>query len=270
MTAAEMRKRKKELGLTNEGLAEQTGISVSTIAKVVSGVTKRPRNDTLQAIARVLYPADHVEDVPTLRDVSFIYENNRTTTARDQEKGYYTIEDCRALSVDRRVELIDGKLYDLHGRSGPHQIIVMQCWKQLEQYIDAHDRKSRAMAAPFDVLLDRDSYTVVQPDVMVFCSHPEYALETMAPGAPDFVIEVLSPTTRMKDCYLKTFKYCEAGVKEYWIVDPEKKTVTTYYFEDGDTASARFTFAGEVPVRMTNGMCNIDFEEIDRKLGLEN
>ncbi len=298
MTPEQLRRKKREAGLTNAELAERTGIPISTIAKVLSGVTKNPRKDTLKAIGEVLGiemdPDDFETDtygtntpygyhqnwsqVNVLRDKGYVYGSSarklhKHTSQNNQviEK-YHTLSDYLALPDDRRVELIDGKFYDLAAPTGLHQIIALECWKQIDRCIDEHGMPCRVMAAPFDVLLDSDQYTVVQPDVMIFCKHPEYVLEARAPKAPDFVIEVLSPSTRMKDIFLKTFKYQNAGVQEYWLVDPDKKTVTTHVFgqnendRESDTLTSVYTFAHQVPVHLSEGKCTIDFSAIEKKL----
>ena len=84
-------------------------------------------------------------------------------------------------------------------------------------------------------------------------------------GAPDFVAEILSPSTRKKDLFLKLHKYQRAGVREYWIVDIEKERIITYFFEK-DEIPVIYGFKDRIPVRIYNGELEIDFAEIESYL----
>ena len=89
-------------------------------------------------------------------------------------------------------------------------------------------------------------------------------------GAPDLVVEVLSPSTRRKDMTLKLSKYAEAGVQEYWIIDPKKENIIVYKFsheEESDMQVYFYTFASQVPVGIWNDECVVDFAEIKSYLG---
>ena len=104
----------------------------------------------------------------------------------------------------------------------------------------------------------------IEPDVVVLCDM-EKAIKRCIYGAPDFVLEVLSPTTRRKDMLIKLNKYWNAGCREYWIVDPELFTVTVYDF-DGEETAVHYTFDDIVPVRLFEGKCSIDFPAIRKRL----
>ena len=107
------------------------------------------------------------------------------------------------------------------------------------------------MIAPLDVQLDRDDRTMVQPDVLVVCDRSKVVRRCVY-GAPDFVVEILSPSTWEKDMYVKLGKYESAGVREYWIVDPKKKRVLVYDFEHTDFP-ALYTFTDQIPVGIFDG-----------------
>ena len=118
------------------------------------------------------------------------------------------------------------------------------------------------LPAPFDVRLDQDEYTMVQPDILVCCDE-SHLTEKRYEGAPALVVEVLSPSNRMKELFLKLYKYQNAGVREYWIVDPVKRTVTVHYFEAGDDYEPRkYLFEEKIPVGISGGKCRIDFSKI--------
>lgn len=175
----------------------------------------------------------------------------------------HTIEDYLALPDERRVELINGRYYDMASPTGIHQQIALLIWRELYQCIEDHGMPCSVQAAAFDVQLDL--YTVVQPDVMVFCEDPSQAFAVRATSPPDFVIEVLSRSTAFRDRHLKLFKYREAGVKEVWLVSPEQGTVEVYLFENGEEL-VTYTFDDKVPVYLSEGRCAIDFREIRRRI----
>ena len=116
--------------------------------------------------------------------------------------------------------------------------------------------------SPMDVQLDCDEKTILQPDVIVVCERDKIQ-KGVVYGAPDFVVEVISPSTRRRDKSLKLNKYTEAGVREYWIVDPKKKNIITYVDDgEGDYDIFIYTFEHEVPVAIFNNECKINFKEI--------
>ena len=79
---------------------------------------------------------------------------------------------------------------------------------------------------------------------------------------PDLAVEILSPSTRSKDMILKLYKYQNAGVREYWVVDPKTRTVTVHFFEEEDYDPKRYTFEDEIPVNISGGTCRIDFSRV--------
>lgn len=111
-----------------------------------------------------------------------------------------------------------------------------------------------------------DNKTMVQPDIVVICKPSGFTKER-AIGAPDFVIEILSQSTKNKDMRLKLKKYENAGVREYWIIGPDARTIIVYNFEQ-ENLTGMYTFNGEVPVGIWNGKCKIDFNSITRALAL--
>ena len=177
-----------------------------------------------------------------------------------KKQGEYTLEDYLALPDEERVELIDGVLYDMAAPRTWHQAIGGFIYKLLLDHVLANGGPCMPFMSPVDVQLDEDDRTVVQPDVLIVCSRERYR-DGRIFGAPDFLVEVLSPSTRRKDMQLKLFKYGNAGVREYWIVDSEKKRVIVYDFEH-EEAPAVYTFADKVPVLIWDGRCEIDFAQI--------
>lgn len=158
----------------------------------------------------------------------------------------YTIEDIYALPEGQRAELIDGKIYNMAPPRRIHQEIVSQFTKIIGQYIDAHGGLCRVYPAPFAVFLSTDGKNYVEPDISVICDRnklDEYGCN----GAPDWIIEVTSPSDPQRDYGIKLFKYRTAGVREYWIVNPQKETVMVYDFEQ-EQFSNQYDFNDNISV----------------------
>ena len=158
----------------------------------------------------------------------------------------YTIEDIYALPDGQRAELIDGQMYDMAPPNFIHQKLVSQFTKFIGNYIDSKKGKCEVIPAPFAVFLNNDDRNYVEPDVSVICDKNKLD-DRGCNGAPDWIIEITSPSNPQMDYGIKLFKYRTAGVREYWIVNPQKKTVTVFDFEH-DKNSNQYTFEEEVPV----------------------
>lgn len=250
MTIEEMKKRKKELGYTNETISRLSGVPLGTVQKIFAGVTEAPRYETLQALRKVLEKqADRVMEPVTYGAAGTV-----------KRPGEYTTEDYYALPPERRAELINGEIYDMASPSPLHQMIATEIWQSLKNYIRAQKGECIPVVAPLDVCLDCDDRTMIQPDVLVVCNRKKL-LNRCVFGAPDFVAEIISDSTRSRDMYLKLEKYASAGVSEYWIVDPVKRKVIVYDLSSGDFPSI-YGFDSCVPVRIFSGECMVDFGEI--------
>lgn len=149
-------------------------------------------------------------------------------TAKQLE--YYTIEDIYNLPEGQRAELIDGKLYMMASPGRIHQEFVHFLDRTIGNYIHDRDGDCRVYPSPFAVYLNANSDIYVEPDISVICDKDKLTDEGCK-GAPDWVIEIISPSSRSMDYVKKMLKYGTAGVREYWIVDPDKQRVTVYNFE---------------------------------------
>lgn len=179
-------------------------------------------------------------------------------------QGEYRLTNYLALPDDQRVEMIDGVFYDMSAPTSIHQIILQQLSYCFETFVEEHGGPCMVFPAPTDVQLDMDDRTIVQPDILIVCDPDKVHAERIY-GAPDLVAEILSDSTRRKDLTLKQWKYAHAGVREYWIVDPKKLTVTVYDFAHGCDLTA-YTFHDTVPVGIYEGACRIDFEKIWKRI----
>lgn len=162
------------------------------------------------------------------------------------KSSHYTIEDIYALPEGQRAELIDGQIYDMAPPNTMHQRIVMNLSRKIANHIEAHSGGCEVFSAPFAVFLNKDSKNYVEPDISVICDKDRLD-DRGCNGAPDWIIEVTSPSDPQRDYGIKLFKYRTAGVREYWIVNPQKHTVTVYDFEK-EERSNQYNFCDDVPV----------------------
>ena len=175
-------------------------------------------------------------------------------------KGDKTLEDYLALPEGVRVELIDGVFYDMAAPTSPHTYVASDIREVFKAYVKANKGQCVPFVAPTDVQLDCDDKTVVQPDVMIICDRSKITKPRIV-GAPDLVVEVLSPSNWSHDMVRKLKKYKKAGVREYWIVNLEEQYVLVYEFTKSDFPT-EYDFDDEVPVGIWDGKCKVNFREI--------
>ncbi len=157
----------------------------------------------------------------------------------------YTVEDIYALPDGERAELIDGKIYAMAPPNRRHQDITFLLSRKIADYIDAEKGMCKVYLAPFAVFLNADDKNYVEPDISIICDLNKLN-EKGCIGAPDWIIEVVSPGSRQMDYFKKLFKYRTAGVREYWVVDPGRGVVTVYDFEHD--SMEEYSFGMDVPV----------------------
>lgn len=171
----------------------------------------------------------------------------------------YTIDDIYNLPDGQRAELIDGQLYMMAPPSRSHQRIVIELCTIINNYIKANRGNCEVDIAPFAVFLNEDDRNYVEPDISVICDKNKLT-DRGCTGAPDWIIEVVSPGSQRMDYMVKLFKYRTAGVHEYWIVDPKDKTVSVYDFANDDMR--KYEFADKVKAGIYENL-EIDFSEIE-------
>ncbi len=170
----------------------------------------------------------------------------------------YTIDDIYALPDGQRAELIDGVIYNMSPPNRRHQRIILFLARKIADYIDSKKGECEVNIAPFTVFLNANDKTYVEPDVSIVCDKSKLN-DRGCMGAPDFIVEVVSPSSKRIDYHIKLFKYRTARVREYWIVDPLKNLITTYNFEGENTEI--YTFADKIKVGIYEDL-EIDFSEI--------
>lgn len=176
----------------------------------------------------------------------------------------YTEDDYYHLPENIRAELIEGKFYNMSAPSRVHQKILMELSGTIREYIRAENGSCEVYPAPFAVKLFDDDKTVVEPDISVICD-PDKFTDRGCTGAPDWIIEIISPSTSSHDYVRKLHLYAEAGVREYWIVNPMKQNVFVYFFEQNHLEVEAYTFQDEIKVNIYDDLV-IDFKEIDMNL----
>lgn len=291
MTIAELKQRKRELGYTNQMVASASGVPLGTIQKIFGNITKSPRYETLQLIEKALFPENHgghktkgvystaddpYEPMRVAEDnLAYQYESDPygvdafnydpAYSYRGKKQGEFTIDDIRALPEGVRVELIDGKIYDMAPPTTVHQIIASHIFFQILSYIEKNKGECVPLIAPVGVkLFAEDDKNFLEPDIVVVCDRSKIHRD-MVYGAPDFVAEVLSPSTKGKDMFLKLLKYQRAGVREYWIINPDGREVMVYHFESLRMTGS-YSFDDTVPIEIFEGKVSIDFSRIGIQL----
>ena len=302
MTLEEMKKQKKALHLTNEMLAEKSGVPLGTVQKIMSGITASPRYATLQALESVLAhssvahsqtllsasPDSTAESFRSsgsssgpafpftvsepgslnrnwiLRDTPAGYGTDSAKTFPPENRGNNAADGCLRHPGNQRAELIDGCLFEMDPSSGVHQQVAALLYQQLSDLIDSGRGTGTSWIAPTAVQLDADGRTVVEPDVFIVCDLGKITRERII-GAPDLIAEILSPGTRNKDLHVKWQIYEKAGVREYWIINPDTEQILKVDLEHG-SAFELYSFEDPVPVSIWNGKCKADFRRIRERL----
>lgn len=162
----------------------------------------------------------------------------------------YTTDAIYALPDGERAELIDGQIYYMAASGRIHQRLIGNLSYQIQNYIRNHNGKCEVYIAPFAVFLNNDDINYVEPDISVICDTSKLD-DAGCHGAPDWIIEIVSTSSRSMDYLKKLFKYRTAGVKEYWIVDPVKELVMVYRLEI-ETVE-QYSFGEDVPVGIYEG-----------------
>ena len=256
MTIKELWDRKTELGYTYEQLEEKTGIPKKVIEAIF--------DENWELVHSILlWELEFVLDSETV-------VKEAVATLKGKEKAEYTKEDFYNLGEDAHFELIDGILYDLATPTSIHQLLCTKIATELSKYIDSQSGECLVFGVSPNIEIDHDiekhdkkmDKTVVIPDVVVLCDR-EKLKDGKIIGAPEFVVEVLSPSTAKYDKGIKFKKYMNAGVKEYWIIDPKRKSVCVYIFSNYSEFNITvYSFTNEVPVFIFNNECKVDFRKI--------
>ena len=185
-------------------------------------------------------------------------------SALPKEQPYYTYADYKEWELDEgeRFELIEGEAYAMSAPNTRHQAILGELFNQIYNFLKG--KPCKVFPAPFDVRLfykaDESDDTVVQPDIMIICDKNKLGPEGCR-GAPDLIIEILSPSNTVIEMKRKLKLYQDAGVREYWVIDPENKDITVYRFQEGAILTYTLKRDSTVPVGIFPDL-NINLKQV--------
>ncbi len=172
-----------------------------------------------------------------------------------------TLEQYENLPEDIRAEVFEGQIYYMAGPSQVHQTILLELSSALNAYVKNKKGGCRVFIAPFDVKLSTSPLLLVQPDIMIICDKDKLDGKRCN-GAPDFIIEIVSPSNPSDDYIRKLYYYKNYGVQEYWIVDPTSQTVLVYIFEQDSFNVRQYSFQNKIKVNIYDDLW-IDFAELE-------
>ena len=280
---------KERMNYTFKDIAEKSGVPLSTVKKVLTRATAKPRRQTVEQIEKSLgirygihnaaeangelyaqaapdnvsgTSAEKLDDlIPSVEAgiEEHLRKNGQPKKGNVRKK--YTIEDYYRLPDECRVELIDGVFYDMAAPTSIHQYLIGQIVFQIQSFIQKNKGKCIPFMAPLDVQLDCDDYTMMQPDILIVCDSKKLIKRCLM-GAPDYVCEIISPSDRYGDRLRRQVKFHNAGVREYWEVYPDQEKILVYYFESTDADVEEYSFSDQVPVNIYDGKLKIDFREL--------
>lgn len=170
-----------------------------------------------------------------------------------------TLEQYESLPENIRAEVFEGQIYYMSSPSQEHQTILTELLVFIRLYLKKKGGNCQVFPAPFDVKLSDHPLTIVQPDIMIICDKDKLDGKRCN-GAPDFIIEIIASSNPADDYIRKLYYYKNHGVREYWIVDPRRKTVTVNYFE-GNVLNIQYSFDSTIKANIYDDLW-IDFTEL--------
>ncbi len=177
-----------------------------------------------------------------------------------KKQGEYTIFDIEDLPEEVRVELIDGVIYDMATPTLTHQFVISELHYEIRKFIENAKGKCIVLESPIGVWFEEDDKNFLEPDLLIACN-PDIIKYKGIVGAPDFVLEVLSPSTVSRDIKLKRELYLKKGVRELWLLDPIKKRLIVFE-QNGDVLGEIHLLTETVEVKIYDGKLKIDLKPI--------
>ena len=297
MDIKDLKERKKALKLTTAKLAYMADLPVGTVSKIMTGETKNPSYATIEKLDKILLHEEMLQRLDHYKNALLNYIKDHPEETVDQykfEKSYrteYNLNDdpipfsskktdpsesfgnlaigstvgisldlYRKIGEDRQLELIDGHIIVNEAPGVSHQLMVQGLAGMIEEYIKKNNGNCWVFSAGVNVMPDEDMNTSVIPDLVILCND-DILKEERIIGAPDWIIEVASKSTRQRDYNTKMHKYMCAGVREYWVVDPLKEKVSV--FIQGEPMMVYvYGFSDEIPVSIYNNDLKIRVGQI--------
>ena len=251
MNIDDLRKLREKEKMSDETIADLSGIPLDIVTKIFSGEIKEPKYMSLLAMEQVLVRK---------KKIPFYYDKEkeqpclvREQVAYNFDARRYHIEDIRQLCAGVRVELIDGKFHTMNTPNRMHQFLSVEILFAMKSHINKNKGKCHIYTAPLGVRLFADDETWVEPDILVVCGRKEILTDQGCDGAPDLIVEIVSPSNSFHDYVTKLMKYQQAGVREYWIVDPKTERVSVIFFEN-TTKSAEYKYEDVITSNVLEGL----------------
>lgn len=293
---SELKSRKDNLGLSVAEVAELASVPLGTVSKIMTGETRSPKSTTLEMIDKALqkeeerrrieayltamreYGILHPKVIDNPNEFEGIYRKmhnlEEKPIAQANSKSGRLLWSDRHSSRKKRIsadsflhmgydnrwtELFEGRVIVNEAPGLAHQLLVKDINRQIEKYIEGNKGKCKVFDVGINVKLNEEDDSILIPDILVICDGDKLKPFGIL-GAPDWVVEVVSPSTRQYDYKRKTFKYLSGGVRELWLVDIEKRIVVTYV--DGDfVLSHMYRFEESIPVSIYGGELLINISE---------
>ena len=262
--AERLRTIREGLKVTQKELEARTGItqadisrieraesnpSIRTMEKLVSGL-----GYSLFFDARKRHPFARPE-IPIADSLIGVVDSNKC-------QGEFTVDDILAIDNDWYYELIDGVIYEMATPTFSHQDIISEVHYALMEYIKGNGGSCKVVESPTSVEFEEDNRNYLIPDLIVICDRDKIKKRGVV-GAPDFVLEVVSPSSRDRDYTIKMNLYMKNGVREYWVIEPEKRCIIVYNLDE-DVMPVVYGFDKKVPVNIYNGEVEIDLSNIEK------
>ena len=292
MTIEELRARKKNLKLTTRELAVLADLPQGTVSKILTGETKNPSYLTIEKLTDTIEKQELLARLRAYQEAMHRYFTEHPEDAGDQKKFekiyreehhleqnvpipfavpqadlslYHgnlalhdhrmTVSELHKLGEGRECQLINGDLIVAEMAGVSHQRMVRKLGRLISEFIESGHGSCEVFDVGVNVYLDEDEYTLVIPDIAVVCD-PDRICEKGVMGAPDWVIEVVSMSTKQTDYHKKLHKYMDAGVREYWIVDIDRSMVSVCI--NGEPMQITiYSFDEEIPVGIYDGALSI-------------
>ncbi len=181
-------------------------------------------------------------------------------SALQAQQELITLEQYENLPENVRAEVFEGQIYYMASPSQIHQTILTELLVSIRSYLKKKGGSCQVFPAPFDVKLSDHPLTTVQPDIMVICDKDKLDGKRCN-GAPDFIIEIISPSNPSDDYIRKLYYYKNYGVREYWIVDPRSRTTLVYFFEQDSFNVLQYSFQDKIKVNIYDDLW-IDFKAL--------
>ena len=229
MTITDIKQLKEKDGMTNKQISELTGIALFVVDGIFSGDIEEPKYMTPLEFEELLTRLE----IPFYCDEKTGYPCliREEITSYNYHASHYALGDMVKLCNIISREVINGEIYAMSTPSRMHQFLVTKLLIRIGNHIEKKRGKCHVYPSPFGVRLFADDKTWVEPDILVICKK-NIMTDSGCDGAPDLIVEIVSPNNVFHDYVTKLVKYQQAGVREYWIVDPINERITLYHFQE--------------------------------------